>query len=92
MAVLHEGELLAGAGTDAELVDAVVSDEVVDATQDTGVRERIAEIVLAQIGVGVEVDDDDIRVLLLDGSERPERDEMLAAKEERTLAVRNAAG
>ena len=87
MARLHEGELLTRPRTNPELEDASVSDEIVAAPQNAGVRERVPEIVLAQIGVRVEVDDDDVRILLLHRAERAERDEVLATEEERTFPV-----
>ena len=82
-------ELEFGAVTaaDAELVDAPVADEVMAAAQDTGVAELCAQIVVPQVGVGIKVDDVEVGVFFHHGPHGTQRDQMLAAQQERELAV-----
>lgn len=83
----RELELGAVAAADAELVDASVADEVMAAAQDTGVAELCAQIVVPQVGVGIKVDDVEVGVLFHHGPHGTQRDQMLAAQQERELAV-----
>ena len=60
---------------------------------DAGVGKLDAEVVLAQVGVGVEMEDAKLGVALDGGAHRPQSDEMFAAQEERDLArVEDAPG
>ena len=54
---LCEAEFLAVAAADAELVDAPVAEQVVCAAHDARVAELRTEVVVAQVGVGVKMDD-----------------------------------
>ena len=72
---------------DAELVDASVADEVMAAAQDTGVAELCAQIVVPQVGMGIKVDDVEVGVFFHHGPHGTQRDQMLAAQQERELAV-----
>ena len=80
-------ELLAVAGAYAELVYASVAYDVVAAAQHAGVGELYAEVVLAQVGVGVEVYDVHVGEDLMHLAEGTERHEVLAAYHEGCLAV-----
>ena len=53
------------------------------ATHDAGMRELHAKIILAQVRMCVEMDYAQVRVALRDGADAAERDEMLAAEQER---------
>ncbi len=78
-----ESEFLPVAAADAELMDAAVAQNVVAAADHAGVTELRAEVVVAQIGVGVEVDDVQIGVFLCSRPDRAEGDQMLAAEQDR---------
>ena len=80
-------ELGAVAAADAELVDVPVADQLMAAAEDTGMAEPGTEVVVPQVGVCVEVDDVQVRVLLHCGPHGPQRDKMFAAQQERELAV-----
>ena len=80
-------ELGAVAAADAELVDVPVADQLMAAAEDTGMAEPGTEVVVPQVGVCVEVDDVQVRVLLHGGPHGPQRDKMFAAQQERELAV-----
>ncbi len=66
-------------------MDVAVAHELVAAAQHTGVAELRTEIVVPQVGVGVEVDDVEVGVFLRHGLHRTQRDQMLAAQQERNL-------
>ena len=68
-------------------MDAAVSHKLVAAAEHTGVAELGSQIVVPQVGVGVEVDDVEIRVLLHCSPHGPQRDQMFAAQQQRELAV-----
>lgn len=89
MALGRPVPLRALAAADAELEDAAVADDLPDAADDRRVREAVAEVFLAQVRVRVEVDDGDVGVLFVHGAEGRQRHEVLAANEERQLAVRD---
>ena len=80
-------ELGAVTAADAELMDVPVADQLVAAAEDTGMAEPGTEVVVPQVGVCVEVDDVQVRVLLHGGPHGPQRDQMFAAQQERELAV-----
>lgn len=70
-----------------ELVDASVAEEVPDAADDGGVREGIAEVFVAQIGVGVKVDDAKVVIGGADGFDGGQGHEVFAAQEERQFVI-----
>ena len=80
-------ELLPVAAADAELVDAAIAQQVVAAAQHAGVAELGPEIILPQIGVGVKVDDVQLGIPRRHRPHRPQRDQVLAAQQQRQLAV-----
>ena len=57
------------------------------AAQHTGVAQLCTEVVVPQVGVGVEVDDVEAGVFLRHGPHRTQRHQMLTAQQERKLAV-----
>ena len=75
------------AAADAELVDAAVAHDLVAAAQHTGVAQLRTEIVVPQVGVGVEVDDVEAGVFLRYGPHSAQRHQMLAAQQEGQFAV-----
>ena len=83
------GELELGplAAADAELVDVSVAHQLVAAAEDAGVAQLRAEVVVPQVGVGVEVDDVEAGVFLRHGPHSAQRHQMLAAQQEGQLAV-----
>lgn len=70
-----------------ELVDASVAEEVPDAADDGGVREGIAEVFVAQIGVGVKVDDAKVVIGGVDSFDGRQGHEVFAAQEERQFVI-----
>ena len=80
-------ELCPVAAADAELMDVAVPYQLVAAAQHAGMAELCAQIVVPQVGVGIEVDDVQIRVFLHRSPHRAQRDQMLAAQQQRELAV-----
>ena len=72
---------------DAELVDAPVTDQIMAAAQHTGVAQLRAQIVVPQVGMGIKVDDVEVGVFFHHGPHGTQRDQMLAAQQERELAV-----
>ena len=75
------------AAADAELMDAAIPYQLVAAAQHTGVAELRAQIVVPQVGVGVKMHDMQIRVFLHRSPHSAQRDQMLAAQQQRELAV-----
>ena len=71
----------------AELVNAVIAEEVPEAADDGGVREVVAEVFVAQIGVGVKVDDAKVVIGGVDGFNSGQGHEVFAAQEERQFMV-----
>ena len=82
-----EPEFLPVSAADAELMDPPVAEKLVTAAHHAGVAELRAQIVVPQIGVGVKVQDMQIRIPRGQGAHRAERDEMFAADQERELPV-----
>ena len=80
-------ELCPVSAADAELMDAAIPYQLVAAAQHAGVAELCAQIVVPQVGVGIEVHDMQIRVFLHRSPHRAQRDQMLAAQQQRELAV-----
>ena len=80
-------ELGAVAAADAELMDAAVAHQLMAAAQHAGVAQLCTKVVVPQVGVGVEVDDVEVRVLLYRSPHGPQRDQMFAAQQQRELAV-----
>ena len=68
-------------------MDAAVPYQLVAAAQHTGVAELCAQIVVPQVGVGVKVDDVQVGVFLHRSPHRAQGDQMLAAQQQRELAV-----
>ncbi len=80
-----ERELLLRAGPDTELEDAPVTQQVMAPPHHAGVGKRVAEVVRAQVGMGVEVKDVEIRMARTGRAHRAERDEVFAAEEDGDL-------
>ena len=77
------------AAADAELVDVAVAHDLVAAAQHTGVAQLRTEVVVPQVGVGVEVDDVEAGVFLRHGPHRTQRHQMLTAQQE--MCIRDSA-
>ena len=80
-------ELCPVSAADAELMDTAIPYQLVAAAQHTGVAELRAQIVVPQVGMGIEVDDVQVGVFLHRSPHRAQRDQMLAAQQQRELAV-----
>ena len=83
------GELELGplAAADAELVDVSVAHQLMAAAQHAGVAQLCTKVVVPQVGVGIKVDDVEAWVFLHGSPHGTQRDQMLAAQQERELAV-----
>ena len=79
-------ELLPISRADAELENLAVAHKLPAAAQHTGVGELHPQVVVPQIGVGVKVEDVDIRVLGEGRPEGPQRHQVLATQQEGPLA------
>ena len=82
-------ELKLGAvpAADAELVDVAVAYQLVAAAQHTGVAQLCTKVVVPQVSVGIKVDDVQVRVFLHGGPHGTQGHQMLAAQQQRELAV-----
>ena len=83
----RKAELLPLAAPDAELVDAAIAEEVMAAAEHTGVAQMRAEVVVPQVGMGIEVNDLEIRILRSDRAYSTERYEVLTAEQQWELFV-----
>ena len=72
-------ELAALTRADAELMNAAVANQIVAAADDAGVRQTDAQILVAKVGVGVEMDDVHVGVHLQNFAESAQSDKVLAA-------------
>lgn len=61
-------------------MDAPIAQQIVATANDGGMGQTLAEVVIAQIGVCVEMDDVQLRIFLHHGAHSAERDQMFAAE------------
>ena len=75
------------AAADAELVDSAVAHQLVAAAQHAGMAQLCAQIVVPQVGMGIKMDDLQIRVLLHSGTHSAQGHQVLAPQQKGELAV-----
>ena len=80
-------EFLPQAAADAELMDPAVAKQVMAAADDTGMAQPCPQIIVPKIGVGIEMDDMEVRILFQGRPERSQGDKVFPAQEEGQLAV-----
>ena len=80
-------ELCPVTAADAELMDAAVPYQLVAAAQHTGMAELRPQVVVPEVGVGVKVDDVQVRVLFHRRLHRPQGHQVLAPQQQGELAV-----
>ena len=80
-------ELIPFSAADAKLVDTSISQQFMTAPQDAGMGQLCPQIVIPQIGVGIEMDDVEVRILLHHRPHRPQCDQMLATQQQRKFPV-----
>ena len=85
--ILSPVKLLPVSGTDPKLMDTSVSNKLPASSQHTGMRQFRSQIVLAQVCVGVEMDNMDIRKFLYRRPESSQGHQMFSSQHKRDLPI-----